>query len=47
MMEVAESAAIELLMPIARVMAATLMTRVGNMSSGLEPTRYRQLLLIR
>jgi hypothetical protein len=40
MIEIAERTAVEVLIPIARVSAATLMTRVGYMSNGLEPTRY-------
>jgi hypothetical protein len=38
--EAAERAATELLIPIARVMAATLMTSVGKSNRGLDPTRY-------
>ena len=37
--DAAESAAMEPLIPMARVMAATLMTRVGKSRSGLDPTR--------
>jgi hypothetical protein len=40
--EAAESAAIEPLIPIASVTAATLMTSVGKSNNGLEPTRYYQ-----
>jgi hypothetical protein len=40
--EAAESAAIDPLIPIASVIAATLMTSVGNINSGLDPTRYYQ-----
>jgi hypothetical protein len=40
--EAAESAAIEPLIPIASVIAATLITSVGNINSGLDPTRYCQ-----
>jgi len=40
--EAAESAAMEPLIPMASVIAATLMTSVGKSNRGLDPTRYRQ-----
>jgi len=45
--EAADNAAIELLIPMASVRAATLMTSVGKSSSGLDPTRYCQWRLIK
>jgi hypothetical protein len=41
--EAADKAATELLIPMASVIAATLITSVGKRRSGLEPTRCRQL----
>jgi hypothetical protein len=40
--EAADSAAVDPLIPMASVTAATLMTRVGKSRRGLDPTRYYQ-----